>query len=97
MPKRAIELGSGTPLARGVTEALTVPVEPEGTPDSDALNDTGVVALVKVHSRVFVVAVAAVKLTVTVLAASEIERPLRPPSFPGVIVGPVSRGSTDGA
>jgi hypothetical protein len=97
MPKRASEVGSGMVGARGVTEALTVPVSPEGTPDSDALNIVGVVADVKVHSRVDVVAVAAVKVTSTVFAGvSEIESPERPPVFPAVIASP-EMGSTDGA
>jgi hypothetical protein len=80
MPRSAIEVGSGTAGVEGVTVMLTVPVSPEVTPDSPALAVAGGVAVVKVHSMVDVLAVAAVKLYVTVFAeVSENPVSVRPP------------------
>jgi hypothetical protein len=92
MPKSAIEAGSGT----APTETVTVPVAPEVTPVSDALENVigPEVAVVKMNDKVPLAA--GPKLASTVFA--------RPPGSAVRVMGPTveltskrpATGSTDG-
>ena len=92
MPRRAIEVGSGT--ARNGYGGVKGAVVAQGNPESPELNDADRKNWSpKVHSRVDVVPADSVKSTVTMLPDSVMEMPDRPPI---IVILRSEMGSTDG-